>query len=321
MSVSVVILGTRRAALRRCLDSLAAAGEPAPAEVIVVLNGTWDVTPADLEPYRRSLAPTVLAMPAAPLGRARNAALRLARGEILFFLDDDARVPPGFFASLADKVRAYPDAAVLGGPNLTPEDSGRFQRWAGGVLASAVGAGPMRRRYAGFARDVWTDDSALMLCNLAVRRSVLVEERLAFPEDLDRNEENLLLERLRRRGRAALHSPALAVRHDRRAGPRAFLRQCALSGLGRGQMTRSLPASLRPVHAAPAAMAVAFAASAVWAPGLAVLLSGGYAAAVLASGWTSGGAVLDRAGVAALTPAAHLAYAAGFLAGLAGARQ
>lgn len=320
VSVSVVILGTRRAALSRCLDSLVAAGGPAPAEVIVVLNGAWGVTAADLEPYLTLLPLVVLAIPAASLGSARNAAVRLARGEVLFFLDDDAAVPPGYFASLDDKLRAYPAAVALGGPNLTPVGSGRFQRWAGGVLASAMGAGPMRRRYNGFPSDIWTDDSALMLCNLAVRRGVLVEERLSFPEDVDRNEENILLERLRLRGRAALHSPALGVSHERRASLSAFMRQCALSGLGRGQMTLALPASLRVVHVGPVVLAAALAASAVWAPQAGLLLGGSYAAAVLASGWASGGSMPDRAGVAFLTPAAHLAYAAGFLAGLAGYR-
>ena len=85
-------------------------------------------------------------------------------------------------------------------------------------------------------------------------------------------------------------------------------------------MTRALPASLRAVHAGPALLAVALAASAAWAPRAGLLLGAGYAAAVLASGWASGKTLLDRAGVAALTPAAHLAYAAGYLAGLAGAR-
>lgn len=319
-SVSVVILGTRRRELERCLEALRATRPPRPVEVFVVLNGGSELSLGDLMPWRESLPLEVIAMPAAPLGRARNAAVRLARGEVLVFLDDDARVPEGFFEALAAKLAQYPAAAVLGGPNLTPPGSGRFQRWVGSVLSSRMGAGPMRRRYAGFARDTWTDDSGLMLCNLAVRRDVLKAEGLAFPETLDRNEENALLDSLRRRGRLALHAPDLAVLHERRGGPASFLRQCALSGLGRGQMTRGAPRSLGWPHAAPLGLAALAALALARSPVGAALLLAAYAASAAAEGWRSGGGLLDRAAVGALIPAAHGAYAAGFAAGLAGMR-
>lgn len=319
-SVSVVILGTRRRELERCLEALRAARPPRPREVFVVLNGGSELSLGDLLPWRERLPLEVIAMPAATLGRARNAAVRLARGEVLVFLDDDARVPEGFFEALSAKLAQYPAAAVLGGPNLTPPGSGRFQRWVGSVLSSRMGAGPMRRRYAGFARDTWTDDSGLMLCNLAVRRGVLEAEGLAFPETLDRNEENSLLDSLRRRGRLALHAPDLAVLHERRGGPASFLRQCALSGLGRGQMTRAVPRSLGWAHVAPLGLGLAAAAAASRSFPAAAFILAAYAAAALSAGWRSGGGALDRAAVTGLIPAAHGAYAAGFLAGLAGLR-
>ncbi|MBI5597460.1 MAG: glycosyltransferase [Elusimicrobia bacterium] len=318
-ALSVIILGTRRAALARCLQSLAAARGPRPAEVVVVLNGAPGVSLADLAPWRRSLALCVLAMPAAPLGRARNAALRVTRGEVVLFLDDDVVVPPDFLENLARKASEYPAAAALGGPNRTPPGSPRFARWAGALLSSAAGAGPMRRRYAGFPVDTWADDASLMLCNLAVRRSALEEEGLEFPEHLDRNEENFLLDGLRRRGRRALHSPDLAVDHERRATLRGFLRQCALSGLGRGQMTRRAPFSLRPHHAAPLVLVCAAAAAGPLRPG-GVALTAAYALLAAVSAWSAQRGFVDRAAVACLMPAAHLAYAAGFAAGLAGAR-
>lgn len=318
-ALSVIILGTRRAALARCLDSLAAARGPRPEEVVVVLNGAAGVSLADLGRWRRPLALTVLAMPSAPLGRARNAALRVTRGEVVLFLDDDVVVPPDFLEKLAAKVAEYPGAAALGGPNRTPAGSPRFARWAGALLASPLGAGPMRRRYAGFPTDTWADDSSLMLCNLAVRRRALQEERLEFPEHLDRNEENFLLEGLRRRGRRALHSPALSVDHERRATLGGFLRQCALSGLGRGQMTRRAPLSLRPHHAAPLVLVGAVAAAGPLSPAGAAAAAC-YALMAGTAGWRAQRGFVDRAAVACLVPAAHLAYAAGFAAGLAGAR-
>jgi glycosyltransferase involved in cell wall biosynthesis len=55
----------------------------------------------------------------------RNAALRAARGEWIYFLDDDAVAPPD---NLERARRHFADAAVVmvGGPNLCPP---RLRRW------------------------------------------------------------------------------------------------------------------------------------------------------------------------------------------------
>lgn len=316
VSVSVVVLSARPGALARCLGSLAAC-DPRPAETFVVLNGPGAAGLAETAAWRDRLPGlSILALPRSPLGRARNAALRAARGESVFFLDDDARVPPDFFARLERKWSEYPSADALGGPNLTPPGSARFARLAGALLSSRFGAGRMSRRYRGFAKDVWTDDSSLMLCNLALRRRAL-DAGARFDDGLARNEENLLLAGLRRRGGLALHSPELFVWHDRREAPAAFLRQCFQSGLGRGQMTRVSPGSLRPDHLAPLALLAApFAAgrSPAAAGALAV-----YALAAAAAAWGAARGERPRAAAAAalwlLFPAAHAAYAAGLLAG------
>ncbi|TBR20615.1 glycosyltransferase [bacterium] len=315
-SVSVIILGTRRRALERCLESLSAALPPRPFEVLVVLNGSRELSLGHLAPWRRRLPLHVLALPAAPLGRARNAALRVARGEVLVFLDDDAVVPPGFFAALELKLAQYPAASVLGGPNITPPGSAPFERLAGALLSSRFGAGRMSRRYRGFAQDEWTDDSSLMLCNLALRRGA-VDAGARFDDGLARNEENLLVQRLARRGGRALHSPDLFVWHERRSGPAAFLKQCFSSGLGRGQMTRLAPGTLRPDHLAPLVLLAAAAAAARSAPAAAAVTAYASASAVAAWGAARGERRRFAAAVALwlLFPAAHAAYAAGVLAG------
>lgn len=318
-SVSVVILGTRRAALERCLEALAAARPPRPLEVLVVLNGAKEVSLGDLRPWRARLPLEVISMPAAPLGRARNAAVRLARGEVLVFLDDDATVPEGFFVALDAKLAQYPAAAVLGGPNITPPGSDAFARLAGALLSSRFGAGRMSRRYRGLAKDAWTDDSTLMLCNLALRRKA-VEAGARFDDGLARNEENLMLARLRGRGGLALHSPELFVWHERRASPGAFLRQCFQSGLGRGQMTRVAPGTLRPDHLAPVLLLAAGVAAASSSSSASAAVAA-YAAASAVAAWRAARAETARVRSAAvlwlLFPAAHTAYAAGFLAGMA----
>lgn len=315
--VSVVILASRPAQLRRCLESVARADLPRPREVLVALNGcrldeALPDGPPDGLPGLRPLE-----LPASTLGGARNSAVKAAAHELLCFLDDDVTVPPEYFRVLMDKARRYPQAAAIGGPNLTPDSSGPFQRSVGLLLESRFGAGPMRRRYAGFPGDRWTDDRGLILCNLVLRREVLRGEGLAFDERMERNEENLLLARILSKGGRALHCPDLYVHHERRGSLREFCRQCFLSGMGRAQMTARMPRSLRPDFLFPPLLLVCVLAApakpAFFGPLLALYACVSVACAAL------GAAALGRSmrgflGLLLLFPAGHLSYGAGFLA-------
>lgn len=258
VSVSVIILASRPQSLRRCLQSLAQAERPGPSECLLVLNGNDSAcaqTAADFSGLIDGLK--ILRDGPRSLGGARNWALRQARSRWLCFLDDDITVPAHYFTRLKKKIENHPKAAVIGGPNLTPPGSPLFERCIGHILGSALCAGPLARRCAGFARDTWTDDRGLILCNLNFDREILSKEQLCFDEGLARNEENLLLERLFARGRKALHAPELFVYHERRANLAAFGRQCFLSGQGRAAMSVKFPPALRPGYLAPALLALA----------------------------------------------------------------
>ena len=316
-SVSVVILATRPRLLARCLESLSRA-LPGDAECLVVLNGSEECAAA-AAPFGGRV-PGLRLLRAAPrsLGGSRNAAVAEARGAWVCFLDDDVTVPRDYFAVLAQKARLFPEAAAIGGPNLTPEGSGIFERCCGWLLGSPLCAGPAARRNSGFDADAWTDESGLILCNLAVRRAALGED--PFDPELVRNEENLLLARLALSGARALHAPSLYVRHARRPTLYGFLRQCFLSGRGRLQMTLKLPSSLRPYHLAPLLPTLGLAASAL-APSSVAPLAGLYLGLAAANAaWIAWRRREGAAGFAwtfFLYPCAHLAYGAGLLCGAA----
>ncbi|MCM1077580.1 MAG: glycosyltransferase [Bacteroides sp.] len=75
--------------LRECLDS-ALAQSHRDVEVIVVDDGSTDLTPSILVEYRRrDPRMRVLTQPNSGVSAARNAALRIARGEWITFLDSD----------------------------------------------------------------------------------------------------------------------------------------------------------------------------------------------------------------------------------------
>lgn len=188
-------------------------------------------------------------------GAARNPLISRARGKLLLFLDDDVTAPPDLLRSLSVLAERFPESTVFGGPNLTPPSSGRFQIVQGAVLSSAVGAGPVSRRY-GARHPGAADERWFTLCNLAVRR----EAMLPFLDDLVCAEENALLSELRRRGEQMRYDPILRVFHARRPTWRSFAGQLIKYGRGRGHLLGRRPSTARAAYLAPSLLLVYFAA-------------------------------------------------------------
>lgn len=110
MFVSVVIATRNRCALlRQTLDDLAAQRWPASKEdkleVIVADNGSTDDTPAVVDRAAHGLTCIrYLFVPTPGKSHAVNAALAIARGDLIAFTDDDVRPEPGWVAALARAV-------------------------------------------------------------------------------------------------------------------------------------------------------------------------------------------------------------------------
>ena len=176
----------------------------------------------------------LLAEGSAP-SQQRNLAARAASGEILYFLDDDSLINPENLALCYDGMN-NPAVAVVGGPSITPAGDSWLQQLFGYALATAFGSGAVRNRYLvhGITRE--TTDKELILCNLAVRRSLFIELN-GFNECLYPNEENEFLERVTSAGYKLLHAPSMLVFRSQRQTLKAFIRQMFNYGRGRGQQT------------------------------------------------------------------------------------
>lgn len=168
--------------------------------------------------------------------RQRNRGAADASGELLYFLDDDSLVAPGF---LRHTVKHFtdPQVAVVGGPSLTPPSDSLRQRAFGAALSSVFGGGGVRNRYRQTGGVRGTGDHELILCNLCIRREVFLRFG-GLDERLYPNEENELLDRLRQAGLQFIHDPELAVLRSQRPTFRAFARQLFTYGRGRGEQTR-----------------------------------------------------------------------------------
>ena len=311
-----IVTGRRIPMLHECLASVRAQVGAPGFEVLVVSDGDADVADAVRQHFP---AARVGFVDSALPGAARNLLIERARGELLLFLDDDAALRPDALRRLDQLATAHPEADVFGGPNDTPPGGSRFQAVQGAVLASLMGSGPVRRRY-GAHPATHADERFFILCNLAVRRSVMVP----FATQLICAEENAVLAELAADGVVMYYDPDLVAYHERRPTLRGFLSQMHKYGRGRGQVIALRPRELRPSFVVPSAL-LAF----LVALPLLVLLAGpvallplvGYLGAVGANAaWIAG--TLRSAWAApvagTLTVLLHLWYGAGVIRGVAG---
>jgi succinoglycan biosynthesis protein ExoA len=246
----------------------------------------------------------------------RNLAAAEAQGEILYFLDDDSQVTPGF---LERAVRQYqdPKVAAVGGPSLTPKSDTPLQRAIALAFASPVGGGGVRNRYkkSGTARHC--NDSELILCNLSFRREVFLSHG-GLDARLYPNEENELMDRLQGEGLFLVHDPELAVFRSQRPNYRAYVRQMLGYGRGRGEQTL-ISGQLNPVSLAPSfllvyTLLVPFFASALFALPLLCYVIAVVAAALFAAFSEGELALLPR--LLLVFPTLHYVYGAGVIRGL-----
>lgn len=246
----------------------------------------------------------------------RNMAAREARGEILYFLDDDSRVSPGFLATAAGH---YADqrVAAVGGPSLTPATDSALQRAIGIAFASAVGGGGVRNRYRKSGTARFSSDNELILCNLSFRREIFLAHE-GLDERLYPNEENELMDRLQQEGHLLVHDPELAVTRSQRRTYRAYVRQMYGYGRGRGEQTL-IAGKLKPVSLAPSLFLIcALLVPFLGIPLLTLPLWAYLAIVLLASlqGTVTGKDVALFPRLLLVYPTLHLVYGAGVIRGL-----
>lgn len=168
-------------------------------------------------------------------GRQRNLAVSQAKGDIIYFLDDDSMVA-GDCLDICAKIMDEANVAVVGGSSLTPASDSMLQQLFGCAMASPFGAGGVRNRYRAVGGQRDTTEKELILCNLAMLREVFLASG-GFDERLYPNEENELLDRIKTAGHRLVHSPEMAIQRSQRRTLEQFIRQMFSYGRGRSQQT------------------------------------------------------------------------------------
>ena len=163
------------------------------------------------------------------LSAARNAGIAATSGEIVAFIDADARADRDWLYHLTEAI-VRRGAAAAGGPNLAPP--------IGSESAAAMAAAPGIPREVRSAGD---ELSQLCGCNMAIARGAL--ERVggfddaftAAGDDVD------LSWRMAAAGETLVHAPGAVVIHERRATLGAYVRQQIGYGEGEGHLYRKYP--------------------------------------------------------------------------------
>ena len=251
----------------------------------------------------------------------RNAALKAARGDIIYFLDDDSVPEPG---NLRRGVPHFKDPKVqmVGGPNLCPEDAPPLEQVFAQVLASWLAFGPSRARYAAVGQVRETSEKELILCNQLARRQSMLDLG-GFNEALYPNEENALMDELQKQGGKLIYDPQLLVRRRPRRNLRAFARMLMTYGRGRAEQFRLHPTPGSALNLVPPLfcgylLALPFVLALTSIGKVCLLPMACYVLAVLAQAvvLAAGGKVLRSFAAILLIVLTHILYGLGFWRGL-----
>lgn len=179
----------------------------------------------------------------------RNMALRMAGGELVYFLDDDALALPDNLKRAVEHMHR-PAVQMVGGPNLCPAEAPFPEQVFALVLSSWVAFGPSRARYTKVGRVRVSGEKELILCNLIARRETVLKHG-GFNEALYPNEENALMDTIQREGGELIYDPEFFVWRRPRRTLRQFIRMLKTYGRGRAEQFRTTPTPGSALNFAP----------------------------------------------------------------------
>jgi len=223
--ISVVVCtynGSRT--IRECLEGLARLDYP-DFETIVVDDGSTDAT-ADIV---RAFDVRLIRTENRGLSSARNTGLHAATGDIIAYIDDDARPDSHWLQYLAGSFAATNHVGV-GGPNIPPP--------GGGAIADCVANAP-----GGPVHVLLSDCEAEHIpgCNMAFRKQCLEAIGGFDPQFRVAGDDVDICWRLQQCGWTLGFHPAAVVWHHRRNSVRAYWKQQWGYGKAEAQLKKKWP--------------------------------------------------------------------------------
>lgn len=168
-------------------------------------------------------------------GKKRNIGVKNSKGEFCAFIDSDA-YPRSDWLTNALKHLENPEIGGVGGPGLTPEGDGLFEK-AGGFVLSSFMVGNLSSRYR--AKQCFESDD-IHSCNFITRKS-FVEDAGGWNEKYWPGEDTLMCLAIKKLGKKLLESSDVVVYHHRRSLFKSHLKQVSRFGEHRGFFAKRFP--------------------------------------------------------------------------------
>ncbi len=222
---SVIVAAYNAAAtLGQCLASIRELNYP-DYETILVDDGSTDTT----SEIAGQAGVRTIRVEHNGLAAARNAGVAAASGEVVAFIDADARADRDWLYHLIETIGRR-DAAAAAGPNFAPDPQS--------ARAAAMAAAP------GLPREVRAGDDRLAQlcgCNMAITKTALLKAGGFDPMFTAAGDDVDLSWRLAALDETLAYAPGAVVIHERRATLAAYLRQQRGYGVGEGLLFRKYP--------------------------------------------------------------------------------
>ncbi len=162
---------------------------------------------------------------------SRNQGAKLAQGEILVFLDDDAAIPGDYLRQAEAFFKKYPKVDIVGGPQLTSRQDKGFSKISWYALSSGFGTWKVSTRYAVKKTMFNVDETAVSSANLLCRRRVL--EKVCFDTGMFPGEDPKFIADAVKAGFHIAYSPTILLYHQRRPTLATFMQQIFSYGKAR----------------------------------------------------------------------------------------
>lgn len=172
----------------------------------------------------------------------RNNGAKKAKGKILFFLDDDAKIEKDLLNKAEIFFNKYnPD--ILGGPQLTPSDDKYFAKTSGYAMADFFCTSYMSNRYKKGKLNLNANENDLTSAICFVKKDVFNKLK-GFNLNLFPGEDPEFFFRAKKSGFKIAYSPEIYIYHRRRPTLKSLIKQFYNYGLTR--VKKEKQAGLKP---------------------------------------------------------------------------
>jgi len=144
----------------------------------------------------------------------RNRGSRKAKTELVAFVNAHTILPRNWSKKVIDFFEKYPEIDIVGGPQLTDQDSSFFERVSGHALGSIFAMANLSQRYRPSDLNFDADEKHLTSANLICRKEVL--DKIEFDENVWPGEDPKFILDAKERKFKVAYSPDIVVSHRRR---------------------------------------------------------------------------------------------------------